>query len=122
MPTGRPSPIYAMRYPNATLTFNTVSTAGEGITARYTITGTHTGPSLAFGPPTGKPVTLTGVMVAHTQNGQITELWDYADRFGLSLQLDQALPAPPTFVAVNKATRRPTPTTSIRRSLPKWRR
>jgi len=89
--------------PNATLTFDAVSTAGESITARYTITGTHTGPSLAFGPPTGKVATLTGVMVAHLQNGQISELWDYADRFGLSLQLDQALPPPPTFVAVNEA-------------------
>lgn len=39
--------------PNATLTFDAVNTSGAGITARYTITGTHSGPSLAFGPPTG---------------------------------------------------------------------
>ena len=89
--------------PNATLTFNAVSTAGAGITARYTITGTHTGPSLAFGPPTGKAVSFTGVLVAQTQNGQISELWDYADRFGLSLQLEQTLPPPPAYIAVNEA-------------------
>lgn len=88
--------------PNAHLTFDAVSTSGEEITARYTITGTHTGPSVAFGPPTGKAVAFTGVMVAQTQNGQITELWDYADRFGLSLQLEQALPPPPAYVAVNE--------------------
>lgn len=89
--------------PNATLTFNAVDANGAGITARYTITGTHIAPSVAFGPPTGKAVTLTGVMVAHLQDGKITELWDYADRFGLSLQLDQALPLPPTYVAFAKS-------------------
>ncbi len=88
--------------PNATLTFNAVTATSEQIVAQYTITGTHTGPSLAFGPPTGKLAAFSGVMVAHTQNGQISELWDYADRFGLSLQLGQALPPPPTYVAVNE--------------------
>ena len=88
--------------PNATLTFHKPTAGGEQVMARYTITGTHTGPSVAFGPPTGKAVTLTGVMVAHTQDGKITELWDYADRWGLSLQLGQPLPLPPTFVAVNE--------------------
>lgn len=87
--------------PNATLTFNDLSASGEQIVAQYTITGTHTGPSVAFGPPTGKAAAFTGVMVAHTQDGKITELWDYADHFGLSLQLAQALPPPPTYVAVN---------------------
>lgn len=87
--------------PNATLTINDLSASGEQIVAQYTITGTHIAPSVAFGPPTGKAVTLTGVMVARQQNGQITELWDYADRWGLSLQVEQALPSPPTFVAVN---------------------
>ena len=81
--------------PNATLTFSAVTTTGGQIVAQYTITGTHTGPSVAFGPPTGKATAFTGVMVAHTQNGQISELWDYADRFGLSLQLAQALPPSP---------------------------
>lgn len=88
--------------PNATLTFNAVTATSAQIVAQYTITGTHTGPSVAFGPPTGKAATFTGVMVAQTQNGQISELWDYADRFGLSLQVEQALPPPPTYVAVNE--------------------
>jgi len=88
--------------PNATLAFNAVTATSEQIVAQYTITGTHTGPSVAFGPPTGKAVAFTGVMVAQTQNGQISELWDYADRWGLSLQLEQALPPPPTYVAVNE--------------------
>lgn len=88
--------------PNATLTFNAVDTTSAGMVARYTITGTHTGPAVAFGPPTGKAVSFTGVLVAQTQTGQISELWDYADRFGLSLQIEQALPPPPTYVAVNE--------------------
>ncbi len=88
--------------PNARLVFNEVGVNGEHITTRYTITGTQLMPSMMFGPPTGKAITLTGVMVAHAQGGKISELWDYADRLGLSLQLGQALPPPPTFVALNK--------------------
>ena len=88
--------------PNATLTFHEPAASGEQVVARYSITGTHMGPSVAFGPPTGKVVTLTGVMIAQIQAGKISELWDYADRFGLSLQVEQALPPPQPFVALDK--------------------
>ncbi len=89
-------------FPNATLTINELTASGEQVVARYTITGTHTGPSIAFGPPTGKAVTMTSVMIAQTQAGKLVELWDYADRFGLSLQLDQPLPPPQPYVALNQ--------------------
>jgi predicted ester cyclase len=56
----------------------------EGLAARWTLRGTHTGrsPSMLV-PPTGKEATLTGCTTAHRTRDRIIEQWDYGDWLGL---------------------------------------
>jgi len=57
--------------------------------ARWTLTARHTGHG-AGTPPTGKPITVTGMTFIHVQNGQIVRAWNEWDRATLA----QALAAP----------------------------
>ncbi len=81
-------------FPDAALKFEDLKMVGAVSFARYALTGTHTGPSIAFGPPTGKSVTITGSAIAHYQAGKIVEMWEYGDNLGTQLQLGYTL-APP---------------------------
>jgi predicted ester cyclase len=38
-------------------------------------------------PPTGKPITMTGIEIFRIENGKIAELWGEANMFGLIQQL-----------------------------------
>ncbi len=71
---------------------------GEGDTdaIRYTIRGTHTGqlPNMPI-PPTGKKVTVTGMVMVRTVAGKSVEEWDYVDMLGLMQQLGVAPPMGP---------------------------
>lgn len=66
---------------------------GDTDAMRYTFCGTHTGqlPTLSI-PPTGKKVTITGLVMVRTVNGKAVEEWDYADMLGLMQQLGIAPP------------------------------
>ncbi len=60
-------------------------------TLRWTYRGTHRGVFQGT-PPTGKPVTLTGISVWRFDGTQIVENWHELDTLGLLQQLG-ALPA-----------------------------
>lgn len=63
-------------YPDLHMTFDEVIVKGDKIVARFTVTGTHTGPlTMPSGdlPPTGKKVRFTGLGIDRVQNGKITE-------------------------------------------------
>ena len=59
---------------------------GALVAARWTATGTHTGP---WGPvdPTGKQVTFSGVNIFRFENGIVVEIWNHRDDLGLMTQL-----------------------------------
>lgn len=63
-------------FPDIYMTFDEVIVKGDKIVARFTVTGTNTGPlSMPFGelPPTGKKVQFSGLGIDRVQNGKITE-------------------------------------------------
>ena len=63
-------------FPDFHMTFDEVIVKGDKIVARFTFTGTNTGPlSMPFGdlPPTGKKVRITGIGIDLVQNGKIAE-------------------------------------------------
>ena len=68
---------------------------GEGETdaIRFTMQSTHSGqlPNLPI-PPTGRRVTVTGLIMVHTVNGKAVEQWVYEDMIGLMQQLGVAPP------------------------------
>ena len=61
---------------------------GNAIAYRFTMHMKHTGvsPTLPI-PPTGKVVTLEGVVVVHVKDGKVIEEWEYSDYLGFLQQL-----------------------------------
>ncbi len=60
--------------------------AGDKVVTRWTSRGMHTGEFLGL-PPTGKEVTLTGILIQRIAGGRIVEAWGEADLWGVMRQL-----------------------------------
>ena len=56
------------------------------VAARFTARGVHNGAFMGL-PPTGKPITMTGMEIFRLENGKIAELWGEANLLGLMQQL-----------------------------------
>ncbi|HSD58183.1 MAG TPA: ester cyclase [Methanotrichaceae archaeon] len=59
---------------------------GDRVAARFTARGIHRGAFMGL-PPTGKPITMTGIEIFRIQDGKITEIWGEANLLGLMQQL-----------------------------------
>lgn len=59
---------------------------GDRVAARFTARGIHNGAFMGL-PPTGKPITMTGMEIFRLENGKIAELWGEANLLGLMQQL-----------------------------------
>lgn len=59
---------------------------GDKVAARFTARGIHKGAFMGL-PPTGKPITMTGIEIFRIENGRIAELWGEANLLGLMVQL-----------------------------------
>jgi predicted ester cyclase len=64
--------------PDATMHLEEALTRGDVVTSRWTITGTHRGKMLGFG-PTGRRITLSGVSVYRFEEGRVAEHWEFPD-------------------------------------------
>ncbi len=61
---------------------------GDKVVARWTLEATDAVAAVSFGtPPTGKQLTLTGIMISHFEGGKIVEQWYEGDYLGLMKQL-----------------------------------
>ena len=59
---------------------------GDKVAARFTARGIHKGSFMNL-PPTGKPITMTGIEIFRIEDGKIAELWGEANLLGLMVQL-----------------------------------
>jgi predicted ester cyclase len=64
---------------------------GDKTVVRLSATGTHTGDAMGIA-PTGRPVTLTALILIRWKNGKIIEAWNEFDAWGMMQQM--AGPAP----------------------------
>jgi len=64
---------------------------GDKVTARFMARGVHRGSFMNL-PPTGRPITMTGIEIFRIEDGKIAELWAEANLLGLMLHLG-AVPA-----------------------------
>ena len=75
-------------FPDFRLTIDDVIAEGNKVAVRWTVTGTHTGPSEFIPvPPTGKQVSITGSYMARVEDGKFAEIWFFADNLGQFQQL-----------------------------------
>jgi ketosteroid isomerase-like protein len=75
--------LYRNAFPDLRLTVEGLIAEGETVVARWSCRGTHKG-GIA---PTGKQFTISGVTIAHFENGKMVEGWVNWDNFGLMQQL-----------------------------------
>jgi steroid delta-isomerase-like uncharacterized protein len=59
---------------------------GDYVITRWTATGTNDGELMGM-PPTGKPVTITGITIDRFEDGKVVEGWTNWDTLGMMQQL-----------------------------------
>ena len=77
---------YRAAFPDYTCTIEDQVAEGEKVVTRWTVRGTQHGQLMGI-PPTGKQVTLPGVVVDRLSNGHLVESWMQADALGMLQQL-----------------------------------
>jgi steroid delta-isomerase-like uncharacterized protein len=77
---------YRGAFPDLHFTVDDIIGEGEEVTARFTATGTNTGPLMGR-PATGKQTTVTGIVVDRFDHGKIVEAWLNWDQLGQLRQL-----------------------------------
>ena len=84
--------VYLIAFPDARFTVEDEIAEGERVASRYTFYGTHQGELMGI-PPTGKQVTVTGMIINRIVNGKSEEGWLNFDALGMMQQLG-ILPPP----------------------------
>ena len=77
-------------FPDLRFEVEMVIAEDEYVMARWTASGTHTGPWGDVS-PTGRPVTFSGVNVFRLEGGRVAEIWNHRDDLGLQDQLGVAV-------------------------------
>jgi predicted ester cyclase len=80
-------------FPDIRITVEKEIRSDDTLVARCTLAGTHRG-DLAGLAPTGRPVRITGMVMARVENGVMAEGWNNFDLHSLFLQLG----APPAAI------------------------
>lgn len=96
--------LYRNAFPDLRLTVEGLTAEGETVVARWSCHGTHKGELNGIA-PTGKQFTISGVTIAHFENGKMIEGWVNWDTFGLMQQLGLLPATAPAKVAVAVSSR-----------------
>lgn len=85
-------------YPDLHFTVEDQIAEGDKVVTRFSMHGTQTG-EFRVGPgpviaPTGKPVTMMGIVISRIEGGKIVESWPVVDQLGVMRQLG-VFPSPP---------------------------
>jgi predicted ester cyclase len=79
-------------FPGGTMTAEDVLVSGDKATTRWAFHGVQSGDFQGMA-PTGREVTLTGIIISRFQDGRVVEEWEQIDRLGMMQQLG-LLPPP----------------------------
>ena len=78
--------LYITAFPDARFTIEDQIAEGDRVTSRYTFRGTHQGDLMGIA-PTGKQVTVTGMIINRIAGGKSEEGWLNFDALGMLQQL-----------------------------------
>lgn len=78
---------YLAAFPDTSATFEDVIAEGDKVVSRYTVRGTHKGPTEEYGPPTGRQIVIEGITIYHVKDGKLAEMWDRYDNLAVLQQL-----------------------------------
>ncbi len=81
-------------FPDRRRTVEDIIAEGDRVVLRFTDRGTHRGEYAGFA-PTGKPMTLTGILIWRISGGKVVEQWLEEDMLGVMQQFGAEL-RPPT--------------------------
>jgi predicted ester cyclase len=73
-------------FPDGRNTSDELLAEGDKVVQRWTVRGAHQGVFQGI-PPTGRPVTLTGISIWRVDGGMIVESWHELDTLGMLQQL-----------------------------------
>jgi steroid delta-isomerase-like uncharacterized protein len=73
-------------FPDLRMSVDFLFGEGQWVVARWTATGTHTGPWGGV-EPTGRPIVFSAVNVVRFDDGKVVEIWNHRDDLGLMEQL-----------------------------------
>jgi len=79
-------------FPDLHFSVEDILTEGDLVAYRYTLRATHSG-SWRGAAPTGKPITVTAIVMSRFREGKSAESWQNTDALGLVQQLG-LFPAP----------------------------
>lgn len=85
--------MFGAAFPDLHFTVEDQIAEGDKVVSRVTAHGTHQGDFQGV-PPTGKPVTQTGIDILRIVGGKVVERWGEFDNLGLMQQLG-VVPPPP---------------------------
>ena len=83
---------YKTAFPDMKITIDDQIAEGERVVTKWTAQGTHQGP-LGDIYPTGKSVTMTGVLITRFVGGKPAEDWQNFDELGMLRQIGAMPPA-----------------------------
>lgn len=78
--------IFRTAFPDLSLTIDDQIAQGDEVVTRYTAHGTHRGDLMGIA-PTGKKITVTGIILDRYSNGKLAESWNHSDYLGMMQQL-----------------------------------
>jgi steroid delta-isomerase-like uncharacterized protein len=73
-------------FPDIQMTIDYTVAEVDKVVLRWSASGTHTGEFMSI-PPTGRPVTVTGISIFRFADGKIVEIWVSYDALGMMQQL-----------------------------------
>jgi predicted ester cyclase len=79
-------------FPDTNMTIDDTVAEGDRVVSRFTVRGTHRGEFEGIA-PTGKQVTLSGIVLSRIEGGRVVEDWEELNMLGLMQQIG-AIPAP----------------------------
>ena len=82
----------ATAFPDIKFSIDGLHALGDVVAFRWSARGTHRGDLLGIA-PTGRPVTILGMIIDRFSGGKVVERWEHYDRLGM-LQQVGAIPTP----------------------------